>query len=262
MAYKVDNSGKETLIRLARETGDPSHFCSTCTGGGTLKTGFRAEVTGIITDDRSPPTLQVVAALPSNGREEQACLEPTEPPSMPPTDSPETEEDEDPTASPVAVEDMPEMEDPTESPGAAEETNAPSAPTAAPVESPTDMPIVSSTDSPPVAPSGAPTTDSLSTEPSDAPWGRPLPYPSLLPSDAPSTVPSDAPSNVPSTVPSTTPQQTGPTVNLRVIPNPVPLQAEGNMPASGATAARRQGAERAIHALSVSLLAIFGVVLV
>jgi len=259
VAYKVDNSGKETLIQLARDAGD----CSTCTGGGTLKMGFRAEVTGIITDARSPPTLQVIAALPSNGREAQACLVPTESPSMAPSKGPVAPETEDPTASPVvAGEQVPETEDPTASPVVAGETNAPSAlltgtpeidsgasaPTMVPVGSPSDMPSVSSTDSPSVAHSAAP---------SGRPSGRPSALPSLLPSDIPSMVPSDAPSNVPSSVPSATPpQQTGPTVNLRVVPNPVPLQVDATVPNSGVLAGR-QGVEWALFA---SLLAFLGVV--
>lgn len=73
VAYKLDEAGKETLIQLARQEGID---CSTCTDDGMVTMGFRAELTGVVQQDR---VLQVVTAIPSNGRTNvcQSAEEPT-----------------------------------------------------------------------------------------------------------------------------------------------------------------------------------------
>jgi len=250
IAYKVDNAGKETLVQLAREQGDPSHFCQTCTGGGGLKTGFRAEVTGIITDtNRSPPTLEILAAIPSNGREDQACLVPSEGPSTTPTLAPDV-----PTGAPVTLAPVSAMGGSTDSPVVVVDSNGGS-PTMTPVllpaagatKEPTPMPVLDVS----VAPSNTPTLISTSI-----PSHRPSSIPSIVPSDWPSTIPSNVPSDVPSNGPSNVPfnedNDNAPTTvpNLRVVPNP--LQADG-VPTSSA-GRRSMAAAAATCAGSMSVL--------
>jgi hypothetical protein len=69
VAYRLDDEGRDLLVSLGRSAGQ----CGTCNGNGSLKKGFRAEVTGVVTSLGSgtvsdPPTLRVTSAVPSNGR--------------------------------------------------------------------------------------------------------------------------------------------------------------------------------------------------
>jgi hypothetical protein len=79
-AYRVDDSGRSTLIDLARQHGKPSG-CGTCTGSSEsentelLKRGFRAEVYGTVTalastsdDVLVPVQIQLTSASRSNGK--------------------------------------------------------------------------------------------------------------------------------------------------------------------------------------------------
>ena len=64
-AFLVNDSGRQLLIGLARDVG----VCSTCTGSGDLRKGFRVQVRGTVTslgDGDVPPTLAVTEAVSSN----------------------------------------------------------------------------------------------------------------------------------------------------------------------------------------------------
>ena len=65
-ALQVDDSGKQLLVDIARDVGS----CSTCTGNGDLRQGFRAEVRGMVitlADGEIPPTIAVTGAIFSDG---------------------------------------------------------------------------------------------------------------------------------------------------------------------------------------------------
>ena len=65
-ALQVDDSGKQLLVDIARDVGS----CSTCTGNGDLRQGFRAEVRGMVitlANGEIPPTIAVTGAIFSDG---------------------------------------------------------------------------------------------------------------------------------------------------------------------------------------------------
>jgi hypothetical protein len=73
VAYQVDDAGRSLLVDIGRKLGQKGSFpaCGTCTGAGSLLKGFRAEVTGIVTDlgnGSTPPKITVTSAQGSNGR--------------------------------------------------------------------------------------------------------------------------------------------------------------------------------------------------
>jgi len=45
-AFELDALGNEKVIRHARATGDKAQGCTTCTGDGSLKMGYRATIVG------------------------------------------------------------------------------------------------------------------------------------------------------------------------------------------------------------------------
>ena len=62
-AFRLDDAGKAAAIALARETGS----CSTCTGAGSQRAGFRATVVGQVVDlNAAPPVLAVTSLLPES----------------------------------------------------------------------------------------------------------------------------------------------------------------------------------------------------
>ena len=72
-AFEVDEAGKQLLIGIAREVGRKENYvyrCSTCSEDGSIGKGFRATVSGTVTElgqgDR-PPKLLVKAAAHSTG---------------------------------------------------------------------------------------------------------------------------------------------------------------------------------------------------
>lgn len=291
VAYTFDTAGKETLLQLARQEGDPANYCSSCTGGGTVQFGFRAEVTGIILDERSPPTLQVLAALPSNGREEQACLVPTEPPSMAPIlQVPTSDSAVEPgpvdvpapapsgTSAPVILIGAPTTDAPVISDGTSGMTDAPVISAAVPR---TDAPVIAagapSTSAPAIS-TGEPTAfqtenpvlfrpvpGSLPTVSNGVPSSEPTVVPSTLysdvptdlPSDDPSDAPSDQPSDVPSDVPSAASTPTPTRVNnLPVtVPTPVILPLQDDSASEISSAGSKS--KRVIRTIGAVLVAFF-----
>ena len=212
----------------------------------------------MILDDRSPPTLQVLVALPSNGREDQACLVPTEPPSMAPIpEVPTTDSNGAPgpvdvpapapsgTSAPVILIGAPTTDAPVFSNGASGMTDVPVISAAVPR---TDAPVISagapSTSAPAIStgdPTASPTEDPVllppvpgsapnvstgvpSIEPTVVPSSLYSHVPSDLPSDDPSDAPSELPSDVPSVLPSaaSTPKPTR-VNNLPVMAPPTPV---------------------------------------
>jgi len=73
--FRLDDSSKETIISLARETG----ACGTCSGSGTLHAGFRAVMDAVVIDLNEgsmevPPIISVTEAQASHDLSD-ACLE-------------------------------------------------------------------------------------------------------------------------------------------------------------------------------------------
>jgi hypothetical protein len=165
-AFRVEDSGKSTLISLARSVGaqNPSggsSSCQTCTNAtATLATGFRAQVRGTVTagaNGEIPPIISLTEATHSNGLTASVICAPVDlygggsPAQLytmgpiawfpSPTDAP--------TYAPVAATDAPVAL--TDAPVAL--TEAPVAPTNTPV-APTEAP--SAPTNSPVAPTKAP----------------------------------------------------------------------------------------------------------
>jgi hypothetical protein len=62
-------SSKDKIIHLAREVGDPNHWCSTCFGGGLEQGGFRATIKARVAalgSGKTPPIVSVMKAYSSN----------------------------------------------------------------------------------------------------------------------------------------------------------------------------------------------------
>ena len=72
-AFEVDEAGKQLLIGIAREVGrkeNSVYRCSTCSEDGSIGKGFRATVSGTVTElgqGERPPKLLVRAAAHSTG---------------------------------------------------------------------------------------------------------------------------------------------------------------------------------------------------
>lgn len=64
-AFQFDGISKEGIIEIAASVGS----CSTCTGEGSLRRGFRAEVYGVVTELTDPPTIRILDAVASHDLE-------------------------------------------------------------------------------------------------------------------------------------------------------------------------------------------------
>lgn len=65
-AYSLDEKGNDLALALARAEGDPSHGCTTCTGGGTLHKGFQATVIGTVDPESPAPRAITVSRVLSS----------------------------------------------------------------------------------------------------------------------------------------------------------------------------------------------------
>jgi hypothetical protein len=212
VAYRFDAAGTATLVALGRDAG----VCGSCTGKGTQVKGFRAEVTGVVTDAGSgnvAPTIRITSAKPSSGRS-NFCAEagPTSPVSAP-VKAPQTAPMLQPTpaqsapvappakapAQPVASVPVGSPPDssvqPVGSPAAVAPMLAPVvAPMIAPVVAPMTTPIVATPMTSPIAPAqpiAAPVAPVMSPVKTVAPARSPVktdggsPAPVALPLQAP-----------------------------------------------------------------------------
>jgi hypothetical protein len=113
---RVDEAGKMMLIDAAREVG----ICSTCTGAGTQRQGFRASVTGVVTAlgtaDGTPPTIRVTSI---NGDDSVPAPSPVPLPEPVPVPAPEPDAEPAPAPIPAPT--------PLQEPEAAAEPSPPAA---------------------------------------------------------------------------------------------------------------------------------------
>jgi len=88
--FALDATGHDAIVDLAREVGSRSAGCSTCTGQGTLRSGFQATVAGRLTNGVlqtaavAKSTVSCASLLASLPSEEAAPPPPSPPPPSPP----------------------------------------------------------------------------------------------------------------------------------------------------------------------------------